>query len=79
MINPNTQAGRLLTHLQSGQSINRLDALIKLGIFELSARVIDIESNGYIITKSRKTITNQFNEKTSVTVYNLVSEFKAAA
>jgi hypothetical protein len=79
MINPNTQAGRLLTYLQSCQSINRLDALIKLGIFELSARVIDIESNGYIIAKSRKTITNQFNEKTSVTVYSLVSELKAAA
>lgn len=71
MINSNTQAGRLLEHLQSGKVINRLSALIELGIFELSARVIDLESHGFKIHKERKTVTNRFDEKTSVTEYSL--------
>lgn len=78
MIKPNTQAGRLLEHLEAGKSINRLSALIELGIFELSARIIDLESHGFKINKERKTVTNRFNEKTSVTEYSLEME-KAVA
>ena len=78
MINPNTQAGRLLAHLRAGNSINRLSALIDLGIFELSARIIDLENDGYKVSKERKTVTNRFNEKTSVTQYRIEME-KAAA
>lgn len=77
MIKPNTQAGRLLEHLEAGKSINRLSALLDLGIFELSARVIDIENHGYTVNKERKTVTNRFNEKTSVTEYSL--QLKVAA
>ena len=78
MINPNTQAGRLLAHLRAGNSINRLSALIDLGIFELSARIIDLENEGFFIKKTRKNIINRYNEKTSVTEYSIEME-KAAA
>lgn len=78
MISQNSQAGRLLHHFEQGFSINRLDALIQLGIFELSARIIDLEAHGYIIHKERKTVTNRFGEKASVTEYSLIKEKVAA-
>ena len=67
----NTQAKRLLDHLATGATIHRLSALIDLGIFELSSRVIDITRAGYSINKNRVSITNRFGEKTSVTEYSL--------
>jgi len=73
MITPNSQAGRLLIHLQSGASIDRLHALMDLGIFELASRVLDLEKEGYIISRERKTVTNRWNEKVSVTEYRLAA------
>ena len=71
MIKPNTQAGRLLVHLQEGKSIDRLSALVDLGIFELSARIIDLENHSFQINKVKKVITNRFNEETRVVEYSL--------
>jgi len=71
MIKLNTQSGRLLSHFLSGREIDRLSALIELGIFELSSRVIDLQKNGYIIKKERKTIINRFQEKISIVEYRL--------
>ena len=71
----NAQAHRLLTHLTTGATIHRLSALIDLGIFELSSRVIDITNAGHIVSKNRVSIINRFGEKTSVMEYSL----KAAA
>lgn len=65
-----TQKQRLQNHLDSGQSINRLSALLDLGIFELSARIVSLEKDGYPIHKDRTTITNRFGEKVSVMVYS---------
>ena len=73
MITNNSQAGRLLLYLQSGKTINRLEALVELGIFELSARLWQIQSHGFVIHKERKTVINRFNEKTNVTEYSLVN------
>lgn len=72
MIKPNTQAGRLLQHFQSGKTINRLGALVDLGIFELSARLIDLQNCGYQFNKSRKVIINRFGEKCHVMEYSLL-------
>jgi len=71
MIKENTQAGRLLEHLQKGKVINRLSALVDLGIFELSARLIDLQNHGFKINKKRIQVTNRFNEKTNVMEYSL--------
>ena len=76
---PNTQAGRLLNHLEQGKTINRLEALIELAIFELSARIIDLEMAGFIIKKERKSVFNRFGEKTNVTEYSLARDMKVAA
>ena len=67
----NTQAARLLKHLETGSTISRLAAYVELGIFELSARVIDLERAGYIVDKKRIQVTNRFNEKTSIVEYQL--------
>ena len=79
MITNNSQAGRLLLHLQSGKTINRLEALVELGIFELSARLWQIQSHGFVIHKERIDVINRFNEKTRVTEYSLVNVEKVAA
>ena len=78
MITPNSQAGRLLLYLQSGKKITRLAALVELGIIELSARLWQIQSHGFVIHKERKTVINRFNEKTNVTEYSLVSVEKVS-
>lgn len=67
----NTQAERILEHLNKGKSINRLSALLELGVFELSARIIDLQNSGHSINKTRKKIINRFGEKSSVVEYSL--------
>jgi hypothetical protein len=71
MINPNSQAGRLLSHLQTGNTITRLSSFIELGICELSARCIDLERQGYKIEKKRIKVQNRFGEQVSVTEYSI--------
>lgn len=67
----NTQANRILEHLKQGKSIDRLSALVDLGIFELSARIIDLKNAGYEINKEPKHIFNRFGEKARVIEYSL--------
>jgi len=74
----NTQASRLLNHLQSGQSITRLSALTELGIFELSARIIDLENMGHVIHRHRIEVENRFGEKVRVAEYWIESQKVAA-
>ena len=66
-----SQRERLLDHLQSGDTIDRLRALTELGIFELSARIIDLEEQGFNIDKKRKTVANRWGEKIRVVEYRL--------
>lgn len=77
----NTQSQRLLKHLQSGMTVTRVTALTDLGIFELSARVIDLERLGYIVNRRRITVENRFSEKVSVSEYwmDVQNTEKAAA
>lgn len=67
----NSQAKRLLDHLETGATIHRLSALVDLGIFELSSRIIDVIRAGYTVNKQRISITNRFGEKSSVVEYSL--------
>jgi hypothetical protein len=73
MIKPDTQAGRILAHLQTGKTLDRLTALIDLGVFELSARIWQLEKEGYSIKKEHKTIKNRWNEKQRVVEYSLIN------
>jgi hypothetical protein len=66
-----TQVNRLLEHLQNGRSIDRISSFRKLGIFELSARICDLEKLGHKIVKTRKKIRNRFEEEVTVVEYKL--------
>jgi len=64
-----SQAQRLKDHLDKGESVTRLSALTHLGIFELSSRIGEIESDDYQITRKRITVNNRFGESTNVMKY----------
>lgn len=66
-----TQATRLKEHLEGGRTVTRLSALTELGIFELSARVIDLEGVGMTIDRRRITVRNRWGEKCKVVEYYL--------
>ena len=64
-----SQRTRLREHLESGKSITRLSALTELGIFELSSRIGELESEGFEVDKQRIKVTNRWNESVTVTKY----------
>jgi hypothetical protein len=67
------QTERLLTHLQTAP-VTRLSALIDLGIFELSARIGELEKQGHKFNKPRIKVTNRFGESVTVVEYSLKKE-----
>lgn len=64
-----SQESRLLSAFLAGRKITRLSALTELGIFELSARIKKLESEGNEIHRQSITVTNRFGEKTRVKEY----------
>ena len=65
-----SQSTRLREHLDTGKPITRLAALIDLSIFELSARIVGLEKDGYQVEKKRIKVTNRFGESISVVEYS---------
>ncbi len=51
MVKPASQTQRILTALQQGERITPLDALDRFGCFRLSARIADIEKQGYRVNR----------------------------
>lgn len=66
-----SQAQRLYAHLESGGTITSLEAFNVLGITQLSARIIDLETAGHSIKHERITVKNRFDEDVRVTQYSL--------
>jgi hypothetical protein len=62
---------RLLKYLQTNIEINPLTAWQQLGIYRLSARVLDLRKEGYKIKTESLTVKNTFNEKVTVANYRL--------
>tara|TARA_S200002703_G_scaffold142538_1_gene135002 strand:+ start:2046 stop:2339 length:294 start_codon:yes stop_codon:yes gene_type:complete len=62
MDNISTQPQRLLEYLQKGHTINRLRSFKELGIFELSARICDLEKDGHEFEKRRVKSSNQWGK-----------------
>jgi hypothetical protein len=65
-----TQTERLREHLDKGKSITRLNAYRELGIFELSARIVGLQKNGYQIKKEWIKVSNRCKETVSVVRYS---------
>jgi len=68
-----SQNKRLLAHLQTGATIDPLQAWETLGIYRLSARIFDLREIENITTKTKETI-NQFGEIIKVAEYSLTPE-----
>jgi hypothetical protein len=68
-----SQEQRLADWLLSGRKITRLEALIELGIFELSARIKALESKGWVIPRKTVKVTNRFGETLPCKEYELGS------
>jgi hypothetical protein len=62
---------RLINYLQTNTEINPLTAWQQLGIYRLSARVLDLRKEGYKIKTESMTVKNTFNEKVTVANYRL--------
>jgi hypothetical protein len=73
-----TQTERLKEALTSGHKITRLTALVDLGIFELSARIGELEKQGHKFNKPRIKVTNRFGESVTVVEYSLKKPIKTA-
>lgn len=74
MIRPNTHSGRLLLHFEQGKSIDRLMAIVDLGIHELSSRIIDLENHGFKINKRPKKVTNRYGKRVDIVEYSLARQ-----
>lgn len=64
-----SQKTRVLTWLQEGKTLTRLQALTELGIFELSARMIELKQDGHKIKSESITVQNRWGEKCRVAQY----------
>ena len=69
-----TQADRILKHLKTHRGITRLTAFEQYGCVNLPARIFELKEDGHRIVSVRKTVTNRFGEKCSVSEYRLVKE-----
>ena len=70
-----TQANRVLTWLQGGNTITTLDAFRELGITRIAARIFELKEKGHDIMTDRKSVTNRYNEKCSVAEYYMVKNY----
>ena len=66
-----SQTQRLKEHFFSGKSITRLSAFKDVGIFELSARIKELERDGFTIHRKWVKVTNRFEEQVRIKEYRL--------
>jgi hypothetical protein len=64
-----TQTQQILEALQAGQQLTALDALNKFGCFRLAARIAELRTAGYKVTREQRKLDNGKH----VAVYSLAS------
>lgn len=69
-----TQRERVIQYMRENGSITRLDSCTKLFIFELSARIVELERRGWVFDKIRETVKNTYGESKSFTRYRILRE-----
>lgn len=69
--NISPQAARLLSFLEVHQVVEPLDALSRLSIYRLSARIHELREAGVNIRTERVNRLNRFGEKVSFARYEL--------
>ena len=66
-----TQKQRVLKHLKSGKTINRLQGWDRLGILELPARISELRDEGHRIKTKMKTVKNRYGEKVRIAIWSM--------
>ena len=69
-----TQRQRVVQYMRENGSITRLDSCTKLFIFELSARIVELERRGWVFDKVRETVKNTYGESKNFTRYSILRE-----
>lgn len=69
-----TQRERIVQYLREHGSMTRLDSCNKLFIFELAARIGELERRGWVFDKSRMSVKNSYGETKNFTVYRIEKE-----
>lgn len=68
------QTQRILEFCQKWGTIDRIRALQRCGVIELSARIVELEKEGYEFEKSWIKRVNQFNEPYKLRTYKLIDK-----
>lgn len=66
-----SQADRILQFIKENGSITRLQAANEVGAFELSARIVGLEHDGYTFLKDPITVKNRYGDSVRVIRYSL--------
>lgn len=67
-----TQGEKILKYLDDFQSITAYEAVVDLGITQLSARLCELEKRGYRFNKEMQFGKNRYGEKTHYIRYSLM-------
>lgn len=65
-----TQRERIIRYIKDYGSITAYEAVIELGILQLSSRLGELEKMGYEFERKRMTRTNRYGEKISFMKYS---------
>lgn len=66
-----SQKQLILEHLQSGRTLDRLQALELYGVFESPARISELRKDGYDIETTYKKVKTRYCKNVSVAVWRL--------
>lgn len=66
-----SQNDRLAAYLRKGRTITQMEALDKLGIFRLAARIYDLREMGLDIASDTVEVENRWKETCKITRYYL--------
>ena len=69
-----TQSQAILCYLKEKGSITAFEAVLDLGITQLSSRLVGLEKRGYEFDKRIEKITNRYGRKIQIVRYSLRKE-----
>ncbi|WP_162930902.1 helix-turn-helix domain-containing protein [Lactococcus allomyrinae] len=69
-----SQSDRILQFIKEKGSITRLQAANEVGAFELSARIVELEREGYTFIKEPIKVKNRYGDTVRVMQYSLFGE-----
>lgn len=66
-----TQKERLIRYLKENKSVTALEAVRELGILQLSARLVELEREGYVFDKKQERSLNRYGESVDYIRYSI--------